>query len=516
MEATETPSATAQSEQPDADTATRVNTQPEQADWNDRSAAPFWERVLLRALIDVPEFAARFIPALDPDYFWDPATATIYTFVAENYERYQTAPDFNMLRLMNDDAPDHSEATVKVVDAAIRELERMPSTSATQGPSLMERIEAWMWKRKAHTLLSRVVQAHESGTDPSPLIDRYKAAYERRLDETATSRYAFKNLDTLLNSPAAPFLVRNLLVQNSLVALVSPPGSNKTFVALDLALSVASRQPTWLGEPLNVSGPVVYVLGEGGGRIKLRVQAWNQEHGITATYPFHYINEPVALTKRTEADAFVHEVAALKPVLIVFDTLSRCLAGADENNQKDMSAAVSVCDTLRQQLGCTVLLLHHTTKDGSTERGSSVLRGAVDTLLKLDVPDASAREFTMTCDKQKDAEPFADIALVREQVTLTSERDADTGDPTVSCVVKVATGAQVSQHANRRLWKAQQFMLKHPQTSKSVLAEHLGGRKADRLQEIAAWELRRDIQFQRKRQRDPLASMKAEQCRPAG
>jgi RecA-family ATPase len=87
-------------------------------------------------------------------------------------------------------------------------------------------------------------------------------------------------------------------------------------------------------------------------------------------------------------------------VLIVFDTLSRCLAGADENNQKDMSAAVGVCDTLRHQLGCCVLLLHHTTKDGAVERGSSVLRGAVDTLLVLKVPDASEPQFTMTCDKQ--------------------------------------------------------------------------------------------------------------------
>src|SRR5262249_53290022 len=159
----------------------------------------------------------------------EPATSFIYTLVAENYSRYQTAPDFNALRLMNDAAPEHTETTVRAVVAAIRELERMPPTSATQVPSLMKRAEAWVRDRKAYSALSRIVQAHTSGADPRPLIDKFKAAYEWRLDQTVTGRYAFNNLDTLLNSPAAPFLVRNLLVQNSLVALVSPPGSNKTF-----------------------------------------------------------------------------------------------------------------------------------------------------------------------------------------------------------------------------------------------------------------------------------------------
>ena len=144
------------------------------------------------------------------------------------------------------------------------------------------------------------------------------------------------------------------------------------------------------------------------------------------------MNEAVALTNAADSSTFVREVATLKPALIVFDTLSRCLAGADENNQKDMSAAVGVCDRLRQQLGCTVLLLHHTTKEGQTERGSSVLKGAVDTLLRI--PDTSDRRSMLTCDKQKDAEPFDSIGLFREDVTLGAERDVYTGEPAKSCV----------------------------------------------------------------------------------
>ena len=476
------------------------------------TCVPPFESVLLRALMDIPAFADHVIPALDADLFDDEEAATIYTFIAEDYQRYHTAPDFNVLRVRNDHERGHNERTVKRVDASLRALQAMTPIQATQVPILMTETETWMRDRKVYTLLRRIVGATDSGTDPRPLTDQLRAAYDWRFTDGSTGRFMFKNRDALLNSAAAPFVVQNLIVQNSLVALVSPPGSNKTFLALDLALSIASGQSTWLGAPLHVAGPAVYVLGEGGGRFKLRVQAWDEQHGIepSQSYPFHVLNEAVALTNRADADAFVQEVAALKPVLIVFDTLSRCLAGADENNQKDMSAAVGVCDTLRQQLGCCVVLLHHTTKGGDVERGSSVLRGAVDTLLVLKASDPSAAQFTMTCDKQKDAESFAPIYLAREQVTLMSERDSYTGDPVVSCVVKVASTAQASQHADQQLWKAQQFILKNPDASRRAVAECVGGRRTEAFQKISEWVSRGELRFRRRRT-DPLASMRAEQ-----
>jgi hypothetical protein len=460
--------------------------------------------------MDLPAFADHVIPMLDADLFEDAATATVYTFVAEDYQRHHTAPDFHVLRLRNDREHAHTEATLKAVAALIQELESMTPIPATQLPILMTDTEQWMRDRKVYTLLRRIIGAIDSRTDPRSLTNQLIAAYDWRFDDSPTGRYAFRSRDDLLNSTSAPFLVHGVLVQQSLVALVSPPGSNKTFLALDLALSVASAQPTWLGQPLYLSGPVVYVLGEGGGRFKLRVQAWDEQHGVTSTYPFYYLNEPVALTNPADAHAFVREVTALKPVLIVFDTLSRCLAGADENNQKDMSAAVGVCDTLRQQLGCCVLLLHHTTKDGAVERGSSVLRGAVDTLLVLRVPDVSEPHFTMTCDKQKDAEPFAPIALIREPVTLAAGCDPHTGQPVVSCVVKVASTAQVSQHSDKQLWTAQQFMLTNPDASRRALAVHVGGRRTETFQKITEWVSRGELRFQRRRQIDPLASLRGE------
>ena len=43
--------------------------------------------------------------------------------------------------------------------------------------------------------------------------------------------------DALLNRPVAPLLVGGLMVDGSLVVLVSKPGVGKSFVALDLGRS---------------------------------------------------------------------------------------------------------------------------------------------------------------------------------------------------------------------------------------------------------------------------------------
>jgi putative DNA primase/helicase len=85
---------------------------------------------------------------------------------------------------------------------------------------------------------------------------------------------------------------------------------------------------------------------------------------------------------------FVRAIARWKPVkLIVFDTLSRCIPGAEENSAKDLGEALAACDELRLRTQATVMLLHHPRKDGLSERGSSKGFGDIDTQLWLDPVD---------------------------------------------------------------------------------------------------------------------------------
>jgi len=97
-------------------------------------------------------------------------------------------------------------------------------------------------------------------------------------------------------------------------------------------------------------------------------------------------------------------VTEIGPVLFVFDTLARCIAGADENSARDMGLVVANLDRIRRATSACVLAVHHTGKDMTAgARGSSALRAALDTELELTAID---ERVTVKVTKQKDgAEP---------------------------------------------------------------------------------------------------------------
>jgi hypothetical protein len=308
-------------------------------------------------------------------------------------------------------------------------------------------------------------------------------------------RFRLHSEQTLLARPAAAFLVSGILVQGSLIALVAEPNVGKTFLANDLALHIAAGERSWLGRALHVAGPVLYVIGEGLGRFKYRVIAWKQTHKVSGVLPFHWIDEPVPLTDESAASAFIKEVSPLRPALVVLDTLSRCLMGANENSQEDMGKAIAVCDELRARTGAAVLMLHHTKKDGSVERGSTVLRGAADTLLML--KEEPRGVLTLTCEKQKDADAFEPITLVRRSIQLDDVIEPETGEPVSSCVIRIASDDDLRQGDVQRRNRVVDFVAKHPGVTKNDIAKGLGGRKADLVQEIDKLASARILKFEK-------------------
>jgi RecA-family ATPase len=95
------------------------------------------------------------------------------------------------------------------------------------------------------------------------------------------SRFKLLSRADLDSLPEAKWLIPGLLAAESFAVLYGPPGSAKTFLALELALSIASgiEGSAGLGKPVE-SGAVIYVAGEGVRGIRKRIEAWErQSHG---------------------------------------------------------------------------------------------------------------------------------------------------------------------------------------------------------------------------------------------
>jgi hypothetical protein len=224
---------------------------------------------------------------------------------------------------------------------------------------------------------------------------------------------AFRTTSQLQELPEPEWLIEGLFVRNSFALLSGSPGVGKTFVALDWAMCLGTGVD-WMGRTV-AGGKVIYVAAEGGSGIKRRVDAW-QETRATMDDAGHYDNrgvlwftEAVNLWSPQSANRFTSQAANFGPQLVVIDTLSRCMAGADENSPKDMTLVINNLAKLASATGATVLLLHHPPKGNkSAVRGHSALEGALDTIVEL---GGKPSYLTLRCQKQKDSEPFKDLAL---------------------------------------------------------------------------------------------------------
>jgi hypothetical protein len=123
--------------------------------------------------------------------------------------------------------------------------------------------------------------------------------------------------------------------------------------------------------------------------MKFRIRAWSNYYQVDVNQaPFYLIPETVNFMSAVDVLKLIDTLKDLekrtaKPVLIVVDTVSRSLPGADENAQKDMTLFISACDAIREQMQSCVLGVHHTNKQGGM-RGSTVLDGASDVILSVE------------------------------------------------------------------------------------------------------------------------------------
>lgn len=231
----------------------------------------------------------------------------------------------------------------------------------------------------------------------------------------------FVSVGDLLTQPDKDnWLIKNYLELDSTTLLYGASGSGKSFVAVDMACSIATGT-SWQGHDTE-EGAVFYIAGEGHSGFKKRFRAWQQQNNVTLQgKPLFLSQTTIGLPDEAGLNKLIHEIDLLvaetghKPKLIILDTLARCLIG-DENFAKDIGGFIKALDTLRLRYGCCVLTVHHTGHNETTRaRGSSALKAAMDTELSLNDTKGTI-ELSIT--KQKNHEAPASLHFKLEQIDL--------------------------------------------------------------------------------------------------
>ena len=211
----------------------------------------------------------------------------------------------------------------------------------------------------------------------------------------------FLSIADLRHLPPPKWLIQGLFEVGSLVMVVGPQSSFKSFLALDWSLCLASGR-SWNGQRV-VKSNVIYALGEGKGNLLKRIKAWNRHNEPVPDEAFRACFEVPQLATKEDVDRFLRDIKReeLNPDVIVIDTLARSFVGKDENGPTDPGLWIESADRLRH-LGLTVIVLHHTSKStefGLKYRGSTAFMGAMDTAFTL---RRDGEFIEVTCSKQKD------------------------------------------------------------------------------------------------------------------
>ena len=241
-------------------------------------------------------------------------------------------------------------------------------------------------------------------------------------DDTAATKAEFRFLsvgEVLQRVGPIEWTIEGVMESGALSLLFGDPGSYKSFLALDWALTIATGSQ-WNGRKVK-QGPVFIFIGEGHNGYGRRAKAWMKRTGrYLSDSPVFISDTPVQLLDQKSAEAAAKAINALQekhglPALVMFDTLARNFGPGDENSTADMTRFIATLDSFIDK-DITRLLVHHTGHgDKQRGRGSSALKAALDAEYHL---ERTGDSVILHCRKMKDAQEFPSMSFEPEIVDI--------------------------------------------------------------------------------------------------
>ena len=196
--------------------------------------------------------------------------------------------------------------------------------------------------------------------------------------------YTLKEILEDDSSPPEPIIDNGILLDGTILIIVGPAKSKKTFLTQNLSLSIAMGNG-FAGFKITKPKKVLYFLAEGGyypNRARLqkmaqRISPDNTENFFIEFPPYMLLNHPESY------DEIYELIKDSGAEVVVFDPLLR-FHDAEENSATGMSEVLGIIRQLIEKLGISVILVHHTGKVQSKGgRGSSVIIGEYDSCITI-------------------------------------------------------------------------------------------------------------------------------------
>lgn len=180
--------------------------------------------------------------------------------------------------------------------------------------------------------------------------------------------------------PEAQWLIEPLWAASGVGIVGGLPKAMKTWLATELALSVATGTPALGRFPANAKGPVlVFAAEDDPPAMRARFEAVASARGLRLADVAVFLIEvaELRLDDPAELDRLRRTVADKRPRLLVLDPFVRLVRTVDENSAQEVSRVLGSLRALQRELDVAILLVHHMRKSSSPNLAQQ-LRGSGD------------------------------------------------------------------------------------------------------------------------------------------
>ena len=303
--------------------------------------------------------------------------------------------------------------------------------------------QQWLWayvcrKARAHSPANALEALPDLSAPPEGVF--------KALPEDAPAALAspegFATVEDLIGSVRpTKWMIKGVVEAEKLGILYGETGSRKSFVAIDMMMSIASGR-RWQGAKTK-RGICIYLASEGSSGIAKRVAAWQRHNQVVPGAAAFYsrimqsdISTAEGVKEIAEGIVACHAHAmkvhgALPIAMVCIDTLSASSGGMDESDNSVVAGAMQRLVNIRDTYNCGVMVVHHTGHSAKTrERGASSLRSNADYSIFCDLEGSEEetplnRPTRVISQKSKDDEAFASISLTATKFFFDDMVDED-------------------------------------------------------------------------------------------
>jgi hypothetical protein len=233
------------------------------------------------------------------------------------------------------------------------------------------------------------------------------------------------------------YLIRGTWPSGAYGVLAGEMKSQKTWKAVDLAVSVASSTP-WLGAfPIDDPGPVIMFAGEGGEASTVRrIRAVCESRGLRAEdLPITVCVRAPHLSSGDHLKVFAEQVQRIRPKLVTLDPLYLSAAGAKGSDLYGMGELLERGQLICDSVNASFLVVTHFNRGNRTGAGRITGAGPAEwgrVLIGVDVksrhtdPETKATTVVSVVDVMGGEVPDS---VFRVKRTISSDDPDDLGSP---------------------------------------------------------------------------------------